>query len=426
MRELLAPYGIDAISAGELGLPSRTKTGTSFRDNARIKAEAAAQATGLPAFADDSGLAVDALDGAPGIHSARWAGPDKDFGRAMEPIEVMLHERGATAPEKRTAHFVSALCVAWPDGHVEEFEARVDGTLVWPPRGDLGFGYDPMFLPDGHTRTFGEMSSEEKHGLPPRGRRPVASRPRLPQARGGVPWARLADQDRPLTSRSDTAFGVYVHWPFCLSKCPYCDFNSHVRHAPIDEARFVRAFAAEIATTAARAPGRTVIDDLLRRRHAVADAAGNGRRDPRRHRQALERRARCRGDARSQSDQRRGDALSRLSRGRRQPRLARRAGARRSRAEGARPPAHRRRRRSTRSASRASIFERYSFDLIYARPRQTPQDVGGRAQARHRRSRRASVALSADHRAGHAVRRAARGRQARSCPTRTRRARSTT
>ncbi len=174
MRGLLAPYGIDAISAGELKLKEPDETGMTFRDNARIKAEAAAKATGLPAFADDSGLAVDALDGAPGIYSARWAGPDRDFRRAMETIEEKLRERGATTPDRRKAHFVSALCVAWPDGHLEEFEARVDGTLVWPPRGDRGFGYDPMFLPDGQDdgqlRTFGEMGSEEKHGLPPRGK----------------------------------------------------------------------------------------------------------------------------------------------------------------------------------------------------------------------------------------------------------------
>jgi len=170
MRELLAPYGIVAISAGELTLAEPDETGMSFRENARIKAEAAAKAAGLPAFSDDSGLAVDALDGAPGIYSARWASPDKDFPRAMETIEQKLRERGATTPERRKAQFVSALCVAWPDGHAEEFEARVDGTLVWPPRGDQGFGYDPMFLPDGHTRTFGEMPSEEKHGLPPRGK----------------------------------------------------------------------------------------------------------------------------------------------------------------------------------------------------------------------------------------------------------------
>ncbi len=170
MRELLAPYGIDATSAGELGLKEPAETGTTFRDNARIKAMAAAAATKVPAFADDSGIVVDALDGAPGIYSARWAGPDKDFAAAMAMIEDKLKERGAASPDERRAHFVSALCVAWPDGHLEEFEARVDGVLVWPPHGDKGFGYDPMFLPHGHNRTFGEMSSDEKHGLPPRGK----------------------------------------------------------------------------------------------------------------------------------------------------------------------------------------------------------------------------------------------------------------
>jgi len=170
MRDLLAPYGIEAVSAAELRLQEPDETGMTFAENARIKAEAAAKATGLPAFADDSGLVVEALDGAPGIHSARWAGPDRNFRRAMETIEQKLRERGASSPDRRKAHFVSALCVAWPDGHAEDFEARVDGTLVWPPRGDKGFGYDPMFLPDGHNRTFGEMPSEEKHGLPPHGR----------------------------------------------------------------------------------------------------------------------------------------------------------------------------------------------------------------------------------------------------------------
>jgi XTP/dITP diphosphohydrolase len=169
MRELLAPYGVEAVSAGELNLPEPDETGASFRDNACIKAAAAASATGLPAFADDSGLAVDALDGAPGIHSARWAGDDKNFARAMETIERKLQEHGAVNPAQRKAQFVSALCVAWPDGHVEEFEATVEGTLVWPPRGTAGFGYDPAFLPDGHSRTFGEMTSDEKHGLPPKG-----------------------------------------------------------------------------------------------------------------------------------------------------------------------------------------------------------------------------------------------------------------
>ena len=169
MRELLAPYGVEAVSAGELGLTEPDETGDDFRSNAAIKAIAAAQATGLPAFADDSGIVVDALDGAPGIYSARWAGPTKDFNAAMSQIERLLQERGATTPDRRKAHFVSALCVAWPDDHLEEVEARVDGTLVWPPRGNAGFGYDPMFLPDGHGRTFGEMESSEKHGLPPLG-----------------------------------------------------------------------------------------------------------------------------------------------------------------------------------------------------------------------------------------------------------------
>jgi XTP/dITP diphosphohydrolase len=169
MRELLAPFGIEAVSAAELGLVEPEETGTTFAANACIKAKAAAEHSGLPAFADDSGLVVDALDGEPGIFSARWAGPDKNFRHAMEAVDAKLRARGALAPDARGAHFVSALCVVWPDGHAEEFEARVDGTLVWPPRGDRGFGYDPMFLPDGFERTFGEMTSDEKHGLPPKG-----------------------------------------------------------------------------------------------------------------------------------------------------------------------------------------------------------------------------------------------------------------
>lgn len=169
MRELLVPYGIEAVSAAELGLAEPDETGTSFRANARIKAMAAATASGLPAFADDSGLTVDELGGEPGIYSARWAGQEKSFQRAMATVENKLRALGASGPERRRAHFVCALCLAWPDGHVDAFEAQVDGTLVWPPRGSAGFGYDPMFLPDGHTRTFGEMTSQEKHGLPPRG-----------------------------------------------------------------------------------------------------------------------------------------------------------------------------------------------------------------------------------------------------------------
>ena len=169
MRELLAPFGVAAQSAGELGLTEPKETGSTFAENAALKALAAAKASGRPAFADDSGLVVDALNGEPGIHSSRWAGPDKDFRNAMNRIQTLLIARGAKATEQRRAHFVAALCLAWPDGHVEEFEGRVDGVAVWPPRGDKGFGYDPLFLPDGFERTFGEMTAQEKHGLPPQG-----------------------------------------------------------------------------------------------------------------------------------------------------------------------------------------------------------------------------------------------------------------
>jgi XTP/dITP diphosphohydrolase len=166
---LLEPYRVKAIGAAALDLPEPEETETTFEGNAALKAHAAAKASGVPALADDSGLVVPALGGAPGIYSARWAGPTKDFNAAMAQIERLLQERGATAPAQRRAHFVSALCVAWPDDHIEEVEARVDGTLVWPPRGAAGFGYDPMFRPDDFDRTFGEMTSIEKHGLPPLG-----------------------------------------------------------------------------------------------------------------------------------------------------------------------------------------------------------------------------------------------------------------
>jgi len=170
MRELLEPYGITADSASALGLAEPEEPGKTFAANARIKALAAAKATGLPAFADDSGLVVEALGGEPGIYSARWAGPDKDFRGAMNRIQTLLIERNARTPEQRRAHFIAALCLAWPDGYVEDFEGRVDGVAVWPPRGTQGFGYDPLFLPDGFNRTFGEMDADEKHGLPPRGK----------------------------------------------------------------------------------------------------------------------------------------------------------------------------------------------------------------------------------------------------------------
>ena len=162
MRDLLAPYGIEVVSVGELGLPVPAETGHMFWENAAIKARAAATATGEIALADDSGICVQALDGAPGLFSADWA-VDGDFRPAMERVERELQRRGAVAPEQRRARFVSALVVAWPDGHEEIFEGRVPGSLVWPPRGDKGFGYDPIFVPDGLDRTFGEITPQEKN-----------------------------------------------------------------------------------------------------------------------------------------------------------------------------------------------------------------------------------------------------------------------
>ena len=165
INELLGPYGVEAISAGSLGLPEPEETGTTFEANAVLKSEAAAQGAKLIALADDSGLCVDALNGDPGIYSARWAGPTKDFALAMRNVEEKLQALGATQPEQRRAHFVSVLSVAWPDGRVENFEGKVHGHLVWPPRGSRGFGYDPMFLPDGRSETFGEMDPDAKHEI---------------------------------------------------------------------------------------------------------------------------------------------------------------------------------------------------------------------------------------------------------------------
>jgi XTP/dITP diphosphohydrolase len=178
IRDLLGPYGIEPVSAADLDLPEPDEIGTSFADNADLKARQAADLSGLVALADDSGLCVDALDGRPGIHSARWAvvdpvlapdaGPgelqgDRDFAHAMQRVHDELVSKGPEAG--RNAHFVCALCVCWPDGRAEIFEGRVDGVLVWPPRGDNGFGYDAMFQPIGYDMTFGEMDPGEKHRM---------------------------------------------------------------------------------------------------------------------------------------------------------------------------------------------------------------------------------------------------------------------
>jgi XTP/dITP diphosphohydrolase len=165
IEALLRPLGIAVVSAGDLGLPEPVEDAPDFAGNARIKAVAAAIASGLPALSDDSGFCVAALNGAPGVLSARWAGPAKDFGHAMATV----HERIGTNPDSR-AWFVAALCVAWPDGHTETFLGRIDGTVVWPPRGDNGFGYDPMFVPAGSEQTFGEIDPAEKHAVSHRAR----------------------------------------------------------------------------------------------------------------------------------------------------------------------------------------------------------------------------------------------------------------
>jgi len=194
MRELLEPYGIEAVSAGELNLPEPEETGTTFVENALIKARASTKATGLPAFADDSGLCVDALGGEPGIYSARWA-ENGDFAGAMALVDQKMREAIALSSEvgagsreenvssrnasnNRGAHFVSALALTWPDGHEEVFEGKVFGHIVWPPRGEKGFGYDPFFLPDDHELTFGEMTPDEKHGIPADGSQALSHRAR--------------------------------------------------------------------------------------------------------------------------------------------------------------------------------------------------------------------------------------------------------
>lgn len=166
--DLLAPFGVALVSAGELGLPEPEETGTTFEANARLKAHAAAAASGLPALADDSGIEIDALDGAPGIHTADWADTGggqagRDYGRAMARGWAMLEER--RTPEPRTARFVCALSLAWPDGHDETFRGTAEGRMIWPPRGTRGFGFDPMFLPEGGSETFGEMEPAAKHAI---------------------------------------------------------------------------------------------------------------------------------------------------------------------------------------------------------------------------------------------------------------------
>lgn len=168
--DLVAPYGLAVVSAGELNLPEPEETGTTFQANAELKALTAAKAAGLPALADDSGLEVDVLDGAPGIYSARWAGSSKDFKLAMDWVADEVRERGGWTGKGPRANFTAVLCLAWPDGTSQSFQGKVYGHLVWPPRGTRGFGYDPMFLADGQSLTFGEMEPAAKHAISHRAR----------------------------------------------------------------------------------------------------------------------------------------------------------------------------------------------------------------------------------------------------------------
>jgi len=170
IADLVEPYGLEVVSAAELALPEPEETETTFAGNARLKAVTAAKAAGLPALSDDSGLEVEALGGQPGVYSARWAGPEKDFNLAMKRVADELSAAGAWKEPGPRANFTCALCLAWPDGEAHIFEGKVFGRLVWPPRGDRGFGYDPMFLPDGETLTFGEMDPADKHAISHRAR----------------------------------------------------------------------------------------------------------------------------------------------------------------------------------------------------------------------------------------------------------------
>jgi XTP/dITP diphosphohydrolase len=168
--DLMAPFGVEAQSAKAYGLPEPEETGTTFEENARIKAHAASAATGLIALSDDSGLCVDALDGQPGVYTADWATlpqGGRDFHLAMRKTEDLLQAKGAVTAEQRAGRFVATICLVFPDGETHYFRGEAEGHLVWPPRGDKGFGYDPVFVPNGYERTFGEMTAEEKHGWKP-------------------------------------------------------------------------------------------------------------------------------------------------------------------------------------------------------------------------------------------------------------------
>lgn len=205
INQLIAPYGLDAVSASELGLAEPEETETTFEGNARLKAIAAAAGSGLPALADDSGLEVDCLDGAPGVYSARWAGPGKDFGLAMQKLHDEIAKRNGWEGPGPRANFTSVLCLAWPDGESRIFEGEVFGHLVWPPRGGNGFGYDPMFVPEGATQTFGEMEPERKYAISHRTRAFAAFKAAVLEHEGPLPAEHAASKTRDLAALSAAA-----------------------------------------------------------------------------------------------------------------------------------------------------------------------------------------------------------------------------
>ena len=393
----------------------------------RFRASASTPSTGRPGCSRPAGPVR------PRISPARWRASPRNSTSAGRPT--------------RRAHFVSAL-VHRLAGRPRRDCSRAgsSATLVRAARQRSGFGYDPMFLPDGYDRTFGEISSEEKHGvdwqtgnalshrarafvllaadLPAAPLRPVAGLPNGAPARTSASMTEPTGPDHPTR---DAGFGVYVHWPFCASKCPYCDFNSHVRHAPVDEARYLAAFRRRDRPRGGPDARPHRVERLPRRRHALADAARHGRGHPRRHRRGLGRRARRRDHAGGQPDQRRGRALPRLPGGRAS--TASRSASRPcddASLKQPRAPAQRRRRRCAAVRVAAAHFERCSFDLIYARPDQTA--AAWRRGARPRRSAgRPSTCRSTSSPSSRARRSTASPPPASSCrPTTRRRAPSTT
>lgn len=261
INQLLAPYGLNAVSAGELGLSEPEETETTFEGNARLKAIAAAKGSGLPSLADDSGIEIDCLDGAPGIYSARWAGPGKDFGLAMKKVADEIGARHAWGPPAPRANFISVLCLAWPDGAARIFEGKVFGHLVWPPRGGNGFGYDPMFVADGATQTFGEMEPAQKYAISHRTRAFAAFKAamldRLTPTDGAKPNGRdvaaLSAAAASLSTRPEAAaFIAHLKADLATNKSAWANatletylaaLEQHLKDAPTSEAPAWRQLA---------------------------------------------------------------------------------------------------------------------------------------------------------------------------------------